>query len=444
MRKDLTKGPVFRTLIKMSLPMAWGLFSVIGFTLADTYFVGQLGRVELAAISFTFPVIFMLGSLAMGIGVGASSVIARAIGEKDDEGVRCLATDSLLLGLVIVGIALVAGLGSIDFVFPLMGADELVMPFIRDYMRIWYWGMFFLIVPMIGNSVIRATGDTVSPAVIMTIAGLGNIVLDPILIFGYFGLPAMGMAGAAVASVIARAVTLVFSLYILVFRYRLICFVRPTLKRVLDSWKRILWVGGPTAGANMLIPLGISVITALMAQFGHAAVAAFGIIGRIESFAMIMIIGMVSALSSFVGQNYGAKKYDRMMAGVRASFLFSIVWGLGMAAVLFLFGERFLAWFNDDVEVVRIGLVYLGFVPLSYGIQGLWMLASTMFNAMGKPVAPTVMILVRMFVLYLPLAYLGAHYWGWVGVFWAEFVGNVLIGGIAFAWVWWFRRVGAK
>ena len=181
----------------MTLPMIVGILAVLSISVADTYFIGQLGVEELAALSFTFPVVFSLASVAIGLGVGASSVVSRAIGAQNEREVRRLATDSLILAVLIVGALATLGLLTIEPLFGLLGARPEQMVHIVAYMRIWYPGMVLLAVPMVANNILRATGDALSPSAIMVMAAVINIAVDPVLIFGLGPIPALGMEGAA-------------------------------------------------------------------------------------------------------------------------------------------------------------------------------------------------------------------------------------------------------
>ena len=196
-RARLTEGPVGRTLLGLALPMIWGMFSIIAFNLTDAYFVGKLGTAPLAAISFTFPVVMTVGSITIGLGVGTCSVLSRAIGEGDHRKVQRLATDSLILSLLVVGFFILVGILTIDPLFEAMGADSETLPLIREYMSIWYFGMMFLVVPMVGNNALRASGDTINPSIIMTVSALINVILDPILIYGLGPFPRLEIKGAA-------------------------------------------------------------------------------------------------------------------------------------------------------------------------------------------------------------------------------------------------------
>lgn len=175
--------------------MILGILSMVAFNLADAFFVGRLGKEQLAALSFTFPVVLFVNSLSHGIGMGTSAVISRAIGSKNYRKVRRLVFDSLLLGILVVGIGVVAGLFTIRSLFTLLGARGAILDYIAEYMKIWYIGMIFVVVPMVGNNIIRATGDSKTPGIIMTIGAGANFIMDPLLIFGLGPMPAMGVRG---------------------------------------------------------------------------------------------------------------------------------------------------------------------------------------------------------------------------------------------------------
>ncbi len=434
MQRTLTQGPVGRQLITLTLPMIWGVFAVIAFNLIDTYFVGQLGTEPLAAMSFTFPVVMTLGSLAMGLGIGASSVIARAIGGGDQGQVQRLTTDSLTLSLLIVAVFVSVGLLTIDPLFRLLGAGPQTLPLIREYMQIWYWGMICLVVPMVGNSAIRASGNTLVPSLIMTVAAAANILLDPILIFGWGGIPALGLQGAALATVIARGVTLIASLIFLHFRLGMLCFNRPPFSIVLSSWQRILQVGIPAAATNMITPISMGLITGLIASYGPATVAGFGVASRVESFSLIVLMALSASISPFVGQNWGAQEYRRVRQALYLSFGFCLIWGLLITGVLAGFAAEIAALFNSNRTVIQVAARYLYIVPLSYGFAGILLVANSTFNALGQPIPSVIMTATRMFLLYIPLAYVGSALLGINGIFGAACVANLLVGIGALIW----------
>lgn len=434
MQRTLTQGPVGRQLTTLTIPMIWGVFTIIAFNLIDTYYVGQLGTGPLAAMSFTFPVVMTLGSLAMGLGIGASSVIARAIGEGDQAQVQRLTTDSLSLSLLIVAVFVGLGLMTIEPLFTLMGAGPQTLPLIQEYMQVWYWGMVFLVIPMVGNNAIRASGNTLVPSLIMTVAAGANVVLDPILIFGWGTIPAMGLEGAALATVISRAITLVAALLFLQLRLHMLCFNLPSLAVVLRSWTRILRVGIPAAATSMITPISIGLITGLIAIYGPAMVAGFGVASRIESFSLIVLMALSASIGPFVGQNWGAKEYGRVRQALYLSFGFCLIWGLLMAGILAGSAPVITSVFNPDAMVGEVATRYLRIVPISYGAAGIILVASSTFNALGQPVPSVIMTVTRMFFVYLPLAYLGSALVGVNGIFAAACVANLVVGIGAYVW----------
>ncbi len=432
MKSQLTEGQVSTQLLKLSLPMVWGVLSVLAFSLADTYFVAQLGTNELAAIGFTFPVVSILSSIAMGLGTGVSSVVARVIGRGDRRQVQRLTTDSLLLSIAIVGILSTLGLNTIDPLFSNLGAKPELLPLIRDYMSIWYWGMVFLVVPLIGNSALRACGNTVIPSLIMTLAAAINILLDPLFIFGWGPIPALGLQGAAIASMISRIGILVASLAFLHFRERLLLFTIPSLQTLIKSWRSLLSVGLPATATSLISPLSVSFATSLMAQYGTEAVAGFGLASRLEALALIIPLALSASIGPFVGQNWGAQLYSRVQRSLKLSFFFCLSWGGLVAVLLGTTAPEIAALFDSDPGVVSSASIYLTLVPISYGALGIVFTASSALNGLGKPMLALGMSLFRLLLLYIPLAYLGSQLFGIFGIFGATCLSNGLVG----IWAW--------
>jgi len=434
-RARLTKGPVGRQLLYLAVPMAMGIFAMVAFNLADTYFVAHLGTKELAAMSFTFPVVMLVHSITFGLGTGTASVVARAIGHGDRRRVQKLTTHALMLAVVTVCVLVVIGLATIDPLFTLLGATPEILPLIRQYMTVWYVGMVFVAVPMVGNNAIRATGDTKYPGLIMMAAASLNMILDPLLIFGLAGFPRLELVGAALATVCARAMALVLSFSILHFRERMVEFALPRIRSVWDSWKQVLYIGIPSAGTNILVPLSMGVVVRLVAQFGTEAVAAVGAGTRVEAFALLTVRALAASLIPFIGQNWGAGKFDRVHLAHRYSNRFSFSWGLLCLAAFLLTAPPIARLFSRDPEVINTIIDYLWIVPIGYGLQGICALASASFNAMNKPLIAVSLSIIRMFLLYIPLAYLGAHVFGLNGLFAGIALANILAGTVAVLWI---------
>lgn len=437
----LTQGPIGESIRSLMLPMLMGMVALISYNLADTYFVGRLGTMELAAISFTFPVSFIVGAVTMGFGIGTSSVCSRLFGANKLEDVERVAIHTIMLGAVAGLIVVTIGLLTIDPLFTLLGADETTLPVIRRYMRIYYWGGLFLVIPMITNSVLRASGNAKTPAMIMTGSAIMNAVLDPILIFGLLGFPRLEVEGAAISTVLSNAMTMIVSTSIIVFRERLITFHHLWPKLILDSWRRVLHVGLPSMTTNLIAPVTTAFITYQVAQFGQEAVAGFGVASRMEGLSLLAMMAIGGAVTPFIGQNFGAQRYDRVRDGVRWCQRFSVIYGLTVAAILALTSVYIARLFTEDPTAIATANLHMRIVPLSYFMLGFAMIANGAFNAIGKPMPAMFISLTRTILLYAPLAFILTNMFGIVGVFAAACTANLVAGTTGFLW---FRKVFRK
>ena len=432
----LLSAPVGPTMLRMAAPMVLGMASVVLFNVVDTYFVGQLGALELAAMSFTFPPVFVIMSLSMGLSVATTSVISRAIGSGDRQQVRRLTTHALALANTVVALFCLAGLLTIDPLFRALGAGDDVLPLIRQYMVPWYIGVGFLVIPMVGNGAIRATGDTRTPSYLMMLAGGLNMVLDPVLIFGLGPLPRLELQGAALATVIARSMTFFAALWILSVRERMLDLSLPSPAQLWDSWRRVLHIGGPATGAKLLVPLSTGVLTRMVSGYGPHAVAGFGVGQRMESLVLIGVGALSAAATPLVGQNFGAGNCERVKETLAFGVKVALIWGAGVAALLALAAVPLASAFNDQPEVVAAAVSYMWIVPVSYSAYGVALLVIEVFNAVNRPLRAVAIIGVRLFVLAIPMAWAGSLVWGTPGVFAGISASNVLVGLLASLLAW--------
>ncbi len=416
----------------MAVPMLIGIAAVMLFTIVDTYFVGQLGSEPLAAMSFTFPITFMVMSVVMGIGQASSSVISRAIGAGDMERVRRLTTHSLLLALALVVIVAGVGLFTIDLVFGAMGATPDLIEMVRQYMVPWYLGVGMIVIPMAGNSAMRATGDAKTPMQIMIIAGVVNIALDPLFIFGIGPFPRLELQGAAIATVVSWVVTFVAAFWVLAKRDKMLELKVPRIAQVLSSWKELLYIGVPAAATNVLVPFSTAILTRIVSEHGHEAVAAFGVGNRVEALSLVGCMALATAVAPFMGQNFGARNCGRMQEGMTFAIKSVLGWGAFTTVLLLLGAGPIAAAFSEDPKVAPLAAHYMRLIPWSYGILGISLAVSSMFNAVNLPMRSAVLVLMRLFVFSVPLAYLGSRFGGLTGMFVGMGVGNASIGVLAY------------
>ncbi len=415
--------------------MLVGIVAMMAFNVVDTFFVGRLGTVPLAAMTLTFPVVMVIGTFTLGLGVGAMAVISQGIGAGNGMEIRRYSTDALALAAACVVVLTIVGLATLEPLFRLLGATDAMMPYVEQYMVIWYPGMVFYIVPIIGNNIIRATGDTVTPSVVMLIGVAVNAVLDPLLIFGWGPVPAFGIAGAAIATVVARGFTLAVALWVLYFREGLLTWPWPGYDALLASWKTILRIGLPVAVSNVIIPIALGLITRIVAGFGEEAVAGFGVASRIEGFGLALVYALSSGLSPFVGQNFGAGRMDRIRRGLSLAKVFCLAWGLLLLTVFLVFGRRLASYFDDNPVVVQTAGLYLWSVSISLGLRSIQQVVWTALNVLGRPYDALFLECLLAFGLWIPLALLGSHLAQIGGVFCGLSLANILAGLTSHVWV---------
>lgn len=413
--------------------MLAGMLTLMTFNLVDTFFISMLGTGQLAAISFTFPVSFSLISLAIGLSIGTSAIIAKALGAKELTAARTDGQVALWLSAALVALLAVAGFVLSDPLFKALGADGAVLQYIHQYMDIWFCGAVLLVLPMVGNAILRAAGDTRTPSIIMAGSGLVNAVLDPILIFGVGPIPAMGMQGAAIATVVSWLVGSILIIRLLIKR-DLITVTAVSARQFISISRKILRIGAPAAGANMLTPLAMAVLTAIMASYGPQAVAAYGVGARLESIACLVVLALSMTLPPVVSQNFGAGLFGRVQLAYQLSGRFVMLWQLAVYILLAVLAIPLAGLFSEDPQVVRIICWFIWIVPLSYGLQGIIILTNSSFNALHRPANALWLSLIRLFVFYVPLAWAGGELYGVLGLFAGCVVANIFTAFIAWRW----------
>ncbi|MCR9144750.1 MAG: MATE family efflux transporter [bacterium] len=426
--RNLSAGPISSHLFALAWPMVFGIIAILSTFLVDAYFVGLLGTQELAALSFTLPVVFIVNSLAFGLGAGAASVLSRFVGANDRESAGRVATDSLVLALIMIVCIATVGSATVRPLFQLLGADGETLNLIARYMRIWFMAVPFLVVPMMAGAMIRALGDALWPGIQMIISAIVNIVTTPLLIFGYGPVPAMHIEGAAYGTFISWICTLIIAAWLVAVRERLIVWRIPKPDVLIASWRRILRVGIPAAGARLINPLGIAIVTAILAAFGDPTVAAFGVATRIESVAMIPMMALASAIAPIAGQNWGAGKPERVLQGLRQSYTFCFGWAAALGVVLYFFGEAAAGIFTSDPVVRKEAALYLMIVPPALWGVGWVTIGSAAYNAIDRPLRGLAYALARSAVLYVPLSFAAALLAGTTAVFAAIAAANALAG----------------
>jgi putative MATE family efflux protein len=438
-KRDLTKGSLPKHMIALSAPMIAAMFMYNIFTVVDTFFVGKLGPEAIAAVATSFPFFFIIIALASGIGVGVNSLIARNIGAKNFSKVNVIAENGLIIAGAVSLLLFISAFFVIKPLVGLLGVSDLVAELMHSYVVVIYLGGAIFLFAHVLNAMLQAEGDTKASMKGFAAANIANIILDPILIFGLGPFPRLEVTGAAIATVIGQSVALLY------FTYRLFggsAMVKLQFTRIYYSFqtiKQILGMSIPISASRFVTAAGIFVLNGFVASFGSEALAGYGIAFRIESLAILPAVAMGLATIVAIGQNIGAKMFDRAKHATTISsvstFAFMAVVGLFFIVV----SSQLVAFFTNDAVVILHGKAYFGIVALSYGFIGLRFIAESAFQGIGKTF-PMFMTTSLNFGLMLIAAYTLAFTFslGLNGI-WLGILGSNVIAGIAAQL--WFRKL---
>ena len=441
MATDLTTGPVAAHLRRQATPFAVGLIALISFDVVDLFFVSQLGDAPLAAITFTFPIIWFLSSVIIGFEAGAASCISRAVGKNDQAMARRQTTDTAMLAVLVSLAMCMAGLIFMEPIFRMLGATDDLLPLIDDYMSIWFFAEPAAALMWACLASVRARGNSLLEGKIITTASIINAILDPIFIFGWFGFPRMEIAGAALATLVANGIMLVATIGWLHFRLGVFATPFTRIAEILDSWRRMLHVGLPAIGTNAIVPIANGIVVAMIAGIGVDAVAGFGIAMRVEPIFLIAFYALSAVSSPFMGQNIGAQRFDRIAEARLVIAKFCLFYGLALAAVLAVIAVPLTSLFTETEAIRSVAASYLWIVAISYGGYGLVMSTCAAFNGVGQPGPGLIISVTRVVVLFLPLAWAGKMWLGLHGIFAASAVSNIVVAVMGFVWLGrWIRR----
>ncbi|MEO0057958.1 MAG: hypothetical protein RIT17_1431, partial [Pseudomonadota bacterium] len=384
----LVSGSIPGHLVSQTLPAVIGVAAIMSIGIVDAYFIGQLGSAPLAAISFIFPVAVASTSLGVGVMVGINSVVARALGEGDHDKAARRANFGILFAAlcgVVMGLALWL---AIDPIFTAMNAPSALMPLIRAYMTPYAAGFPLSLAIMGFNGVLRGQGEARRTSTVSITYAAANWVLNPLLITGGGGLlggfEGFGIAGSAYATVIGWGIGVVTALTLL--RGTALPLNLALLRdcNLVEQARAIIRVGLPAAFSNAINPLGLSILTALVALEGEAAVAGFGAAGRLQSFVIVPLLGLSGAIGGIVGQNWGAGRFDRAREAALWAAGFCVVWGLTVALAMIAAGEHFAQVFTDDPAVIAEFALYLKIAAWGYAGFGLLIVGNGIMNAVDK------------------------------------------------------------
>ena len=418
-------------MLKTACGMVAGTLSMSGYNLADTYFVGQLtGESPMAAMGFTFPVIMLVGCLFHGLGIGVMTTAAQALGARKRFRAATLITSGIWL-VVAFSIFLAAlGMAFSGWLFSRFGATGETLELVNGYMRIWFFGCATASLSMTGNDVLIAVGDSRMVSVLMFLGMLVNVALDPILIFGFGWIPAMGIRGAALATVIAQGVCALAVLLAVAKRHGLIRFRRMPWGEVRPAWNRIVRFAGPATLGMLMMPIGSVILTHITSEFGDAAVGGVAAAGRLEAVAFVFPMSLGMSLTPFIGQNYGAKLYGRIREGRRFAMRFALGFLLAAAVIYFFIADWVAAWFLAEPALRPIMAECLRITAWGFAGVEIHRFAGFTYTGCGRPSVAAWLNALRIMVFMVPFSLLALYFRSLTGLFVARLAADVLAGGI--------------
>jgi putative MATE family efflux protein len=434
----LVEKSISKSIIGMAIPMLAGTFAMTMYQLTNAWFVSRLGTEALAAISFTFPVVMFLTLMIRGIGGGTIPLVAHAIGERDQKKAAVITTHAIILAIPLAGVISILGIFTIAQLFSRFGASGEVLSLIDQYMKIWYIGTIIMVLQLLMSDIIVSTGNTKAVSFLMVGSTVLNAFLDYGLIFGNFGMPKMGIAGAAFATIFSQSAAMIAAFYILYRRLKLVDI--SALKEVsfIKSWKRIMKFGIPGSLGMIMSPISSAVITKLAADYGTAAVAAMGVASRIEIFAFMIPMTVGIPLVPFIAQNYGAHRMDRIKNARKGTMIFAVLYGVLISTILIIFAEYLARIFSTDIAVINILCSYIYITSIGYGMLEVHRYSGFTMVGTHNPMRASALNVIRVMVLLIPFTITGSIFFKLEGIFWGRFLADILAGLIG---IWWSGKI---
>ncbi|MDJ0819913.1 MAG: MATE family efflux transporter [Desulfobacterales bacterium] len=382
-RIDLTEGPILKTLVRLAVPVTVSMVMFTVYLMVDLYFVGRLGPDAVAALSISGNAFFIHLGLSTILGTGGMALIAQAFGRKDYDQAAQVFRQSITLALIVGAAETTTGLLIAPAYIEFFGGTGKSLVWGIQYFQIFVVSFFFMILLYTIGNCYRGMGNTKTPMIILLQANILNILLDPVLIFGWLGIPAMGVRGAALASVISQ----VYALAV----YGYLIFIRNSELHVRGSWRlratlvrKSLYIGIPSGLNHFLLAANMLITFRVISDYGTAALASIGIGFRLLQAIYIPVIAVASAMAAIVGQNFGANKYNRIAGTFGRAWMISIIFMICCTMVCRIFPEQLIGIFSNDSEVIRFGVIYLKVFSLGFVMVGSIMVISAAFQGLGK------------------------------------------------------------
>lgn len=430
-RKKLLEGPILKSLFTLAVPIVLANILQAGYQLTDSFWVGRLGGGAVAAVSVSGPIAFLTIALGIGLAIAGSTLIAQNFGAKNYTMVNHVAGQTLLMIALVSTVLSIIGYLVAPTILTAMGVAPDIYPEALGFMRVSFIGLVFNFLFFMFQSIMRGVGEAKLPVYIVLGTVIFNFALDPLFIFGYGPVPAMGVTGAAIATVMTQSVAALIGLIILLGGKYGIHLSAKDFKPDFKFIKSAFMLGLPASIEQSARALGMVVITFLIASFGTLAIAAYGVGSIFVQVVIIPALGLSMAIATLVGQNIGAGNIKRAEEiGKIGSWIGFIVLTF-FGGLTFLFARQLVMFFvPNDQPVIEAGTTFLRIMALSWGFIGLQMSLTGVFRAAGDMMTAMILALVSQWVLQFPLAYVLSKHTslGIDGLWWSFTASNIITG----------------
>ena len=396
---SLTQDSIENLFLKIAIPSSVGTLFQTLYNLVDTYFAGKISPESLAAIAQTFPVYFIIIAIGVGISIGSTSLISNSIGEGLDKKASLYLAQSVLLGIIFAIIITILGILIAPYIIGMMNTKDSTLLLSLDYLNIIFLGSIFFFIQITVNSSLTANGDTKSNRNVLIFSFFLNIILNPLFIFGYGIIPAMGIKGIALATITAQFIGMSYIIYkAFLTNLRKYLYPKCFLPKK-ELLKELLAQGMPASAGMMMISFGIYIILFFISQYGDLALAGYGTAIRYEQLFLLPVLGLNTAVLAIAGQNYGAKKYDR----VNEIYNKALMYGCGFMFIAGIFiyftAESAVSLFTDDKEVIKNGVIYLKITALMEPVYPIFFISNALIQALKKAIYVMYLSMFRMVIL---------------------------------------------
>ena len=402
----LTKDPIWFLLRKVTIPASVGSLFQTFYNLVDTWFAGRISAEAIAAIAKSFPIYFTIIAIGVGLTAGTNTLIGNNIGANNKRKASLFVAQSIIFAIFLSVLVTFFGLNVSDFLLSLMGSDQEAIVLTRKYLDVIFYGTIIVLIQISLNGTLNAQGDTKSYRNVLIFSFFLNIVLNPLFIFGYGFVPAFGIAGLAIATVVAQFIGLLYLAY-KVYCCELKQYLKPEcFIPKFNLLRELLYQTIPVMFSMLLIGVGLFNILYFIGQFGDLATAGYGAALRIEQVFLLPVIGLNTAVLSIGGQNFGAKNYDRLRELYRKALLFGSSFMICAGMIIFFGAEFLVSLFTDNSEAIKHGAIYLKVAALIGPIYPVFFITTAVFQAVKKPLYSLYLSILRLTALpFLSLWY---------------------------------------